>query len=89
MKIRGSVVSLSFIFPHPPKDKIKKSIQKSNNPSSERLEELLLLGSEITKSADFWPRLCLSPEITMISGPIVVFFFFLASEIPVKERNNL
>ena len=55
---------------------VRDSIQKSNNPSSERLEELLFLGSEITTSADFWPRLLLNPEIMMISGPIVDGFFF-------------
>ena len=27
MKIRGSVVSFSFIFPHPPEDKKKKSLR--------------------------------------------------------------
>ena len=44
----------------------KYDIQKSNNPGSERLEELLFLGSEITKPDDFWPRLLLNPEIPMI-----------------------
>ena len=55
---------------------VRVSIQKSNNPISERLEELLFLGSEITRSADFWPRLFLNPEITMISDPIVDGFIF-------------
>ena len=55
---------------------VRGSIQKSNNPSSERLEELLFLGSEITRSADFWPRLFLNPEITMISGHIVEGLYF-------------
>ena len=32
---------------------VRGSIQKSNNPRFERLEELLFLGSEITRSADF------------------------------------
>ena len=51
---------------------VRGSIQKkSNNPSSERLEELLFLGSEITKSDNFWPRLNLKQEITLISGSIV------------------
>ena len=54
---------------------LRKQNTKSNNPSFERLEELLFLGSEITRSADFWPRLFLNPEITMISGPIVEVFF--------------
>ena len=48
-----------------------KSIPESINPSSEGFEELAFLGSEITKSADFWRRLFLNPEITMISAPIV------------------
>ena len=30
---------------------VRESIQKSNDPSSKRMEELLFLGSEITKSA--------------------------------------
>ena len=34
------------------------------------------MGSEITRSADFWPRLFLNPEITMVSGPIVDGFIF-------------
>ena len=55
---------------------VRGSIQKSNNRSSERLEVLLFLGSEITKSADFWPRLFLNQETTMISGPIVDGFNF-------------
>ena len=55
---------------------MRGSIQKSNNPSPERLEELLFLGSEITRSADFWPRLFLNPEITMISDPIVDGLYF-------------
>ena len=56
---------------------VRGSIQKSNNPSSERLEELLFLSSEITRSADVWPRLFLNPEIiTMISGPILDGFYF-------------
>ena len=40
------------------------------------MEELLFLGSEITKSADFWPRLLPNPEITMISGPTMDGFYF-------------
>ena len=67
---------------------VQGSIQKSNNPSSERLEELLFLGSEITKYADFWPRFFLNTEITMISGPYSGWLLFLASAIPAKERNN-
>ena len=55
---------------------VRGSIQKANNPSSESLQELLNLGSEITKSANFWPRLFLNPEITMISGPTVDGFYF-------------
>ena len=31
---------------------------------------------EITSSADFWPRVFLNPEITMISGPIVDGFYY-------------
>ena len=34
MKIRGSVVSLSFIFPHPPEDKKKK---RQRRPALPRL----------------------------------------------------
>ena len=55
---------------------VRGSAQKSNNPSSERMEELLFLGSEITKSAGYWPRYSLDPEIPMLSGPIVDGFYF-------------
>ena len=40
-----------------------------NNSSSERLEELLLLGSDISKSVDSCGGSLLNPEITMILGP--------------------
>ena len=50
------------------------------------MEELLLLGSEITESANVWPRLSLNPRVTMIFGPTMDdFFLFLASEIPLKR----
>ena len=61
-------------------------MQKSNIPSSERLEELLFLGSEITRPADFWPRLFLNPEITMISSPIVDGFYFWRRRSPLKRE---
>ena len=40
------------------------------------MKELLFLGSEISKSADFWPRLFLNPEITTISGAAMDGFHF-------------
>ena len=64
-----------------------RCIQKSNNPSPERLEELVILGSDITRSADFWPRLFLNPEMTMVSGPIrVVDAFFFVGDPCLREK---
>ena len=40
------------------------------------MEELLFPGSEITESAEFWPRLFLNPELTVISGPTIYGFHF-------------
>ena len=51
---------------------VRGSIQKSNNSSPEMLEELFFLGSESTKSDEFWPSLFLNQKISTISGPIVV-----------------
>ena len=50
---------------------------------------MIFLGSEITKSADFWPLfLFLNPEIGMISGPDHNgWVLALTSEIPVGEGN--
>ena len=39
-----------------------------------------LPGSEIAKSADFWPRSILNQEITMISGPQWMVFIFVVGE---------
>ena len=60
----------------------------SNNPSSEWMKELLFLGSEITKSADFWTRLFLNSEVTMISGPTMDGFNFGVGD-PRYRENSL
>ena len=56
-------------------DTCTRQYPKVNIISVLRVEELLFLGSRITGFADFWPRLFLNPEVTMISGPIIVLIF--------------
>ena len=53
---------------------------------------MLFLGSDITGSADFSPRVFLNPEVTMdvISCPIHSgWFSLLSSEIPIKLEDKL
>ena len=60
MKIRGSVVSLSFIFPHPPENEKKKK------------KKIQCVHVDFTSNNSFYPTTSVHPESVLILHPMEI-----------------